>query len=510
MFKNTCMKTYIKCVMNIAILLFSTLIAQKQVAGAANTYFFGNNTSATVKEMKVVTSQGEIPNSYLVAAVTGNDTPSEGVSEPEELGTQDINEEIFDIQGGYFHPYLSIRGEWTDNLYNINVDEIDNFLTVISPGLWFGAPRMKEIPVSLSPHNAAVGGKRYSVPGKGSFDRFQSYLLGGLDYKIHSADSELNHAAWRVEGLFQYNLPAGISFRVLDRFTRDRDRYDLGSFIREDFTVISPDDIFVTSSPSRVRDYYSNQLNLAVNFDMSERFTAHFDYINFYLDYDEDEYNSWLDRTDNVYSLSLAYNHSPKTSVFIQYNHAFLTYDSDTDNDSENIFLYGGVSWQGSAKTSLMAKAGYQTKQYDYVDEEGGKDNGSFTTEVQFNYLITDKTKIAFNLYKALEETDSLANRGKDTIAAKFRYDQQLTYRIKGHLEFWYELNNYDGFDRAENDIFFEDRNDNRFMVRPAIQYIFKDWLMSELAYTYENRNSNDDMYDFTTQTVIMSLNAAF
>jgi len=500
--------TYI-IILGIFLLLYTnSLFAEQLTEQKFITFFFDHNTSARINELTVVSNQDTALVAVQIAAVSQKIQPRGSSSEkqvPDNKADNKSSADIFDMRGGYFHPYVSLRGEWTDNLYNINVDEVDNFLTVISPGIWVGVPRMNEIPVSLSPHNAAVGGKRYSVPGKGSFDRFQSYLLGGLDYKNYSADSELDHTAWRVEGLFQYNLPAGISFRFLDRFTRDRDRYDMGSFIREDFSV-SPDNIYVTSSPSRVRNYYSNQANIAVNLDMSEKFSAHFDYINFYLDYDED-INDWLNRIDNVYSLSLSYNHSPKTSVFIQYNHAFLSYESDTNNDSKNLFLYGGLNWQGSAKTSLMAKAGYQHKNYDNISDG---DTGSFTTEIQFGYLITDKTKIAFNMYKAIEETDSLANRGKDTIAAKFRYDQNITYRIKGHVELWYEQNDYDGFDRTEDNLYVDDRNDNRYMVRPAIQYIFRDWLMGEFAYTFEDRNSNDDLYDFTTQTVILSLNAAF
>lgn len=500
--------TYTTCILNISFLLWCTALgAQQHVAQKKHSYFIGKNTSATINELRVLAGQKKILHSFQMAIVSVNAAHREASVKSAVQEKQDKNNtsnDMFDVRGGYFHPYVSLRGEWTDNLYNINVDEVDNFLTVVSPGIWVGLPRMNKIPVSLSPHNAAVGGKRYSVPGKGSFDRFQSYLLGGLDYKNYSADSELDHTSWRLEGLFQYNLPAGISFRFLDRFTQDRDRYDMGSFIRDDFTV-SPDNIYVTSSPSRVRNYYSNQANIAVNLDMSEKFSAHFDYINFYLDYDED-INDWLNRIDNVYSLSLSYNHSPKTSVFIQYNHAFLSYESDTTNDSQNLFLYGGLNWQGSAKTSLMAKAGYQQKNYDNISDG---DTGSFTTEIQFSYLVTDKTKIAFNLYKALEETDSLANRGKDTIAFKFRYDQNFTYRIKGHIELWYEQNDYDGFDRTEDNLYVDDRNDNRYMVRPAIQYIICDWLMGELAYTFEDRNSNEDLYDFTTQTVILSLNAA-
>jgi hypothetical protein len=439
------------------------------------------------------------------------------VNEMQTSGENATNDAIFDARGGYVHPYISLRGEWTDNLYNINVDEISNFLTILAPGIWFGLPRSKKISSGISHYNEAIGGSRYAAPGSGSFDHFQLYLLGGLDYKTYSSNSDLDYTGWHVEGMVQYNIPAGLSFRILDRYTRDRDRFDLGSFIVEDFTIIDENNISVSSTPSRIRDYSSNQANIAVNLDIGEKFTALFDYTNFYLDYD-DENNSWLDRTDNRYTLSLAYNHSLKTSLFVQYSQADVSYDSESANDSTNYFFYGGINWKGSAKTSLMAKGGYQVKTFDAAvsgndgtfDSTGNNDHSTLTMEALYNYLITDKTRINFSLYKALEETDSQFNRGRDSTAARFRYDQKFTSRIQAYCELWYEYSDYEDFNRIENDLLAANpREDTRYMAKPGIQYLFYDWLMAELSYSFENRDSTDDIYDFTTQTVFLSLNAA-
>jgi len=414
-------------------------------------------------------------------------------------------DDLFGPRGGYVHPFLSITGEYTDNIYNINVDEKDNFLTILSSGAWLGVPRIRELPLTLSPYNAAAGGTRYSVAQGESFNRFQTYLLAGISHKIYSADTDLNHTAWRVEGMYQQNLPAGISFRAFDRYAKDRDRYDFGSFQPDDFTINN--DTFSVSSPSLIRDYSSNQGVLNLNLDMSERFSAQFDYTNFWLDYEEMA-DDWLDRVDNNLSLSLAYHHSPKTSLFVQYVHTFLSYEEDAGNDSENRAVFGGVNWKGSAKTSLMLKSGYQQKDYSNIATDS---RGTFAVEGQFNYLITDKTKVAVNIYKAIEETDSLQSRGMDTIAAKLRYDQRFSYKIQGYLELWHETNDHDGFMRSEfMEEAVEPRKDTRFLVKPGILYHLQDWLIAELSYSVESRNSTDNEYDFTTQTVFFGLNASF
>jgi hypothetical protein len=450
-------------------------------------------------------------NPFLPALETDAASPMPADTREEEeppaiFGTEDkITGEIFGMPGGRIHPYLSIKAELTDNLYNINTDEQSSLLTVVSPGIWIGFPRMERIPVNLNPYNAAAGGARFSLPGGDSYERFQAYLLAGADYKSYSYESDLNHTAWRIEGLFQYNMPAGLSFRFMDRLTRDRDRYDRGSFLPEDFAE-RDDTVVLVSSPSRIRDYYSNQANLAAKYEVSDKYALLFDYYNFLLDYDEEE-NNWLDRMDNRYSLSLKYEYSPKTSLFLEYDFADIRYDTETANNSNNTFYYTGIKWRGTAKTTITAKGGYQVKKYDNIEID---DQDAFSMEMDLNYLVTDKTKISMNLYKALEETDSLTDRGKETVLAKIRYDQNFNLRIKGNVEFWYETSDYTGLDRETiPPVSVDSREDKRFLVRPAVQYIIRDWFMAEMAYTFENRNSTDNFYDFTTHTLVFSLNAA-
>ncbi|HBI14604.1 MAG TPA: hypothetical protein DDY20_03670 [Desulfobulbaceae bacterium] len=414
--------------------------------------------------------------------------------------------DLFGPRGGYLHPFLGIREEYTDNVYNIDVDKVENFLTTVSTGAWLSAPRLKEVPASIAPHNAAVAGMRYSVPASGSFERFQTYLLGALDYKTYSTESDLDYTAWHLEGMYQQNLPAGISFRVRDRYTRDQDRFDIGSFQLQDF-IVEPGGISVRSTPSQIRDYISNQAIFSTHLEFGERFSAMFNFINFFLDYEDDK-DEWLDRTDNSLGLTLSYKYSPKTSFFIEYDRAVISYSADTPNDSQDSFFFGGINWQGSAKTSLIAKGGYQLKQYDIEDNE---DSDTFTMEAQLNYLITDKTKIGFSLYRAMEETDSLRNRGMVSTAARLRYDQRISYRIQGGIELGFEENDYDGFDPTVPVFLPEEaRLDTRYLVRPSLHYFFRDWLVGELSYTFEDRNSTDTYYDFTSNTFFFSINAAF
>jgi len=59
------------------------------------------------------------------------------------------------------------------------------------------------------------------------------------------------------------------------------------------------------------------------------------------------------------------------------------------------------------------------------------------------------------------------------------------------------------------NQVIGDKRDDDRYIIRPALQYVSSDWLMAELAYSWEQRKSTDEIYEYDTNTVSFSLNSA-
>ena len=107
-----------------------------------------------------------------------------------------------------------------------------------------------------------------------------------------------------------------------------------------------------------------------------------------------------------------------------------------------------------------------------------------------------------FTLSHKLDESDTTSALNKRVSKGIFQYRQKFTERLLGRLMLSYETDDYlEGLE--------VDRDDNRFIVRPAIQYVFRDWLMAELAYTYDTRNSTINTFDYKTNTIFFSLNSA-
>lgn len=458
-------------------------------------------TSAAFAQQLSIDPMTVVSDNMLIAEVTPTaDMPmGQGPSEsgdsllPEDDMTLEGDEDLFGSRGGgYVHPFLSVGAEYTDNLFNIAVDEKTNWLTTITPGIWLAIPRTKEVPLAIAPTNTTAGGLQMALPEYKGFERYSAYLMGALNYKNYSYDSDLNDYDANAEGFFKFNLRSGLSFQVIDHFTRSQDRFDVGSATEE-----------------ALRRFYSNIALGDILWDITEKVSLKAEISNFYLDYKEAN-DSYLNRDDNALSLYGYYNLSLRTALFLEYRYIEVNYDDELGSLKDNTqdFFYGGINWIASEKTSIHFKMGYQKRQYgDDAVEELSKNsetanNDDLSFELDVRYQVTDKTNLTLAAYQAIGETDSSIALDKKVLGGRFGYEQEFFENFIGTLGFTYENSQY-------NQIIGPKRDDDRYSIRPALQYIFNDWLMAELAYRWEDRSSTDEIFDYNTNTISFSLNSA-
>lgn len=470
-----------------------SLKRQFTVFSVASLFFF-NNASA---EDLTLYHIGKTEQAILLAATAPIQDMPMGQSSPSDASTfllpEDYSysdDDLFGTPGGgYVHPFISIGGQYSDNLFNINDDQKSNFLTEISPGIWFSLPSRKDVPLHVAPNNTSAGGLQIALPDFEGFERFNAYLLGGLNFKTYSEESDLNDYDATLEGLLKYNLRSGLSFEVMDRFTRSQDRFDIGNATAENR-----------------RQFYSNLFIGDIDWLFSEKFRAKIEYSNFFLDYYK-EIDGFMNRDDNAIALFVFYNYSIKTTLFLEYQFVDVAYNSVISRDNAQNYIYAGINWLSSAKTSFLLKAGYQNRNYKdsetnaIVDIANNISNNGFALEFTFEYKITNKTNLRIGASHKIEESDSFIAIDKTVTAGTLRYDQEFTDRLHGMIDVRYE--------RADYGQVVDNRDDQRYIFRPALQYVFRDWLMAEVAYEYDTRNSNDDLYEYDTNTFSFSLNAS-
>ncbi len=431
---------------------------------------------------------GEFASSSVkISALTIQSKSESGLLVQENAGDAD-DDKLFGKEGGYFHPYISLGFEYTDNLFNLDDKfeggETENLLTVVSPGIWFAMPRTKNIPITINPNNTSPGGLQHQFEDYQSFDRFQAYALGGLDFKYYSEDSELNKTDGELEGLMRYNLRGGLGLQLVDRYTHGEDELDAGSLLRD-----------------QARGFDSNLLLATADWDITEKLRTKINYTNFVLIY-EDDINQFLDRVDNGVDLYGYYNYSSKTSFFIEYKFIAAAYDESTLLDSDANFFYAGIKWDTTEKTNLLLKLGYQTKKFDDEILEMGDWDG-FVYDLQLTYRYSEKTHIELGSYRTNDAPDSYRASDQTVLGAVFKYDQKFSDRLSGSFDFVYEDIDYSN----AHIVIQGDRDDNTLSARPAVQYLFRRWLMFELAYEYETRESTEDFFDYDTNTLMFNAN---
>ncbi len=422
----------------------------------------------------------------------GSDLPmgqSANSNQPSLLPEDDVLEgegNIFGLEGGYFHPFLSLQGEYTDNLYNISQNETSNFLTIISPGIWFALPRKRDIPIAIALNNTSPGGLQQQLKDYEGTDRYQAYMGGGLDFLFYSEDSDLNGINGLLEGMFRYNLKSGLSLQILDRYSRAQNIFDVGSVLRDS-----------------VGRFDSNIFMATADWVFTEKTRVKVDYSNFWLGYDED-IDAFQNRTDDAIDLYGYYIHSEKTSFFLQYKYVIVAYDEATINDNTQNFYYGGITWYTTEKVALMAKAGWQEKLYDSngTGLNQRDDTDGFVFDIQATYKFTEKTNLVLSFYQHNQESDSTIAANQDVLGVGLKYSQELSQKITFKFDF--------DFLQAEYDqLVARDRDDDTYAFRPSLSYLFRDWLKGELAYEYRKRESTDDLFDYDTNTFILNLSLA-
>ncbi len=85
--------------------------------------------------------------------------------------------ELFGGRTGYLHPFLSVGEYYTDNLFNVPDNEEDDWITVISPGLWASFPASNRQPLQVTTYNSAPGGLEVTRFPMEVRRRFQGYGL---------------------------------------------------------------------------------------------------------------------------------------------------------------------------------------------------------------------------------------------------------------------------------------------------------------------------------------------
>jgi hypothetical protein len=385
--------------------------------------------------------------------------------------------EVFGMDKGYIHPFMAVTFENSDNIYNTKTNTRNDWKAVYSPGIWLALPAQKEISLDLNTNNTSPGGHYQQMAKQEGFDRYQAYMLYAADIEEYHNYTDRNNVSQSGEAFFQLNLRSGLSFDVFDKYS-------------------DAEDAAGTGESTLIDAYKSNIAGIIADYQITEKLRVRADYSNYYLSYDK-AINKGRDRSDNDYSLYAFYHYSPKTSFFSQYEYIDLSYDTNTIQDSTQHYVYLGMSWAPTVKTTIKGKAGWLERDTDFA----GGNASEPVLELTVNWKMTVKSELElFTAQKVNESTIGSAAYSKDS-TIRLIFEQSITDKIIANIFADYTKNNFQGGAGFN-------RTDNVYTVSPSIQYIFKEWLLGEAGYTWTERNSDEKFYDYTTSAFFVRVSA--
>jgi hypothetical protein len=405
---------------------------------------------------------------------------------PSPLTVTDWTSGVVETRTGYVHPFLTITEYYTDNLFNTDTDEEDEFYTVISPGIWLALPASKQPFLRLSTLNTAPGGLDASRLSTEIKRRFQAYALYRADFREYSSFSEENRVDQRGEGLLRYKFRGGLSLQLDDIYEVNQDPYSTG-----------------VSQDRQLDKYTSNLAHLQIEYPFGPKLSLRGDYSHYQLEYDSTR-SAFRERDDDAFSAYLFYRMSPKTSVYLLYEHIDIDYDQDILADSTENHYYVGLQWDMTAKSRGRFMLGYGEK--DFAADAGSTQN-DLLAEIQLDHRFTPKTSVFLNATRKTNESDIPDVKSILTHRTQLGLRQRLAAKIRGSLDIFYLRDSYRGEITVDN--LRGERVDEYYGAGLALGYVPLRWLNMTLGYRFIERDSNFSGYNYQNNTVYLTLAAA-
>jgi hypothetical protein len=210
---------------------------------------------------------------------------------------------------------------------------------------------------------------------------------------------------------------------------------------------------------------------------------------------------SFRDLDRNKITGTFFYRMAPKTRLLFEASAAKYDYVAVSqfgDPTSEDNLYLAGIEWEATAITSGTFKIGYQKK--DFEDPRFNDLDGlSYFLDMLWQPNTYTKVKIGAN--RSTSESAQQDIGGFISTGYSLALDHALSARTQ--LQAKYE--------HDESDLkTFQNRIDKRKNIKVGITHSLRTWLDISLNYRHLTRNSNDEIYDFSSDSVELSLTSKF
>jgi hypothetical protein len=208
----------------------------------------------------------------------------------------------------------------------------------------------------------------------------------------------------------------------------------------------------------------------------------------------------------NQYNLGGAFYYRvlPKTSLLFEVNESFSDYlqplPGGLSQTNNQLRVLGGVTWRATAKTTGILKGGVMITEFDET-AAGFRDNGqptpTFDAAILWQPRSIDSVRVG-----ALMITNQSNFLGGAT--------NNQTYTVTWNHQWLPKLSSNIYANAMENSYTGSNRTDSGYMLGVGVYYPLQRWLTSGLQYSYTDRSSTIEQFNFTRNLVILNLQMSF
>jgi Putative beta-barrel porin 2 len=356
---------------------------------------------------------------------------------------------------------LTVRGVYDDNIFLSHFDRQSDWYVAIEPAITIGYGNI--------------------VERQGSYIRLD-YAPSIFVYIDHDDSTAAQHLI-RLEG--------GTGFgRLLLGLSQDVQLLNGGHLDRSglDASAISLAGS-INAATSGTTDAQLYATNFGWSYDLSDK-----TFLSGAAYYRRQDFNTLVSSDEFGGNLFFNYKYSPRLAFGIGGSGGFATHDIGPDETFEQGLLR--VQYQATGKISVNASAGVEVRQFDNSSNDGSRsDRVSGVYEIGATYQPFDGTMITLRGSSRVLGSAIVANSDYLATNILLGVRQRLLQRVYLGFTAGYEhadyFNTVPGIDGAAT------RNDDYFLIEPAVDVMVTRWFTVGAYYLYRTNDSPIARFDY-------------
>ncbi|MBI4394832.1 MAG: outer membrane beta-barrel protein [Candidatus Omnitrophica bacterium] len=191
---------------------------------------------------------------------------------------------------------------------------------------------------------------------------------------------------------------------------------------------------------------------------------------------------------------------APNFRGVVDYTFSHYDYAADETRVGHYNQFRAGVTGKLSDRTNLLARAGYQDREYRAHDTEFHIPVGDF----RLTHSLTRRANLDFYFHRTTAESTFTNNRALDEKLGQISGNYLFNSKFRGRAGAAYIRHDFDR--EAATGAVLIKRRDHIGRVSVGVDYFFRPWLIMNLDYHYDRSNSNNSNFDYTNNQVAVGM----